>query len=146
MIRAYSEKDKIKVIGLLKKNTPKYFDPSEEPELEKYLDNQMEDYFIYAEGSEILGAGGINYFPEEKLARISWDIVEPNAQGKGIGRKLMQYRINQLKENKNIETIIVRTSQHTFKFYEKMGFQLETVEKDFWAKGFHLYQMTMKNI
>ncbi|MCK0114431.1 GNAT family N-acetyltransferase [Gelidibacter sp. F63206] len=145
MIRAYKKSDRPEVIDLLRRNIPKYFDPSEERDLEKYLDDQMEDYFVYVEGFEILGAGGINYFPEEKVARISWDIVEPNAQGKGIGRKLTQYRINQLGENQNIETIIVRTSQHTFKFYEKMGFQLEKVEKDFWAKGFHLYQMTMRN-
>jgi len=30
MIRRYSHKDKIKVIDLFRRNTPKYFDPSEE--------------------------------------------------------------------------------------------------------------------
>ncbi|WP_236027323.1 GNAT family N-acetyltransferase [Gelidibacter pelagius] len=144
MIRAYTKKDRIKVIDLLRRNIPKYFDPSEENDLEIYLDTEVEDYFVFVENSEILGAGGINYFPEEKLARISWDIIDPKAQEKGIGRKLTQYRINCLSENQEIEIIIVRTSQHAFKFYEKMGFELEKVEKDFWAKGFHLYLMTMK--
>jgi len=32
-----------------------------------------------------------------------------------------------------------------YKFYEKIGFELDKVEKDFRAKNFDLYQMQMKN-
>ncbi|MEO5790031.1 MAG: GNAT family N-acetyltransferase [Gelidibacter sp.] len=145
MIRAYTNKDKSKVIELLRKNTPEYFDPSEESDFEKYLENEVEDYFVYEQNSEIIGAGGINYFPEEKLARISWDMINPKSQGNGIGKELIQYRINLLNANPSIEFIMVRTSQLVHKFYGKMGFELEKVEKDFWAKNFDLYQMQMKN-
>jgi len=58
---------------------------------------------------------------------------------------LIEYRINHLSNNSNVELIVVRTSQLAFKFYEKMGFELEKIEKDYWAKNFDLYQMTMKN-
>lgn len=145
MIRKYSNKDKSRLIELLRQNTPEYFDVSEEIDFENYLDNEIEDYFIYEEDSIILGAGGINYFPKEKLARISWDLVDPSSQGKGIGKKLTQYRIDYLNENKNIKFIVVRTSQLVYKFYEKMEFELEFIEKDFWAKSFDLYQMRLKN-
>jgi [ribosomal protein S18]-alanine N-acetyltransferase len=60
-------------------------------------------------------------------------------------KKLTQYRINQINENPKIELIVVRTTQLVYKFYEKMGFKLEKVEKDFWAKNFDLYQMQMMN-
>ena len=145
MIRKYTKKDKSKIIELLRQNTPEYFDTSEESDFENYLDNEVEDYFVYEENSKIIGAGGINYFPEEKIARISWDMIDQKSQGKGIGKKLMQYRINHLSENPAIELIIVRTTQLVYKFYEKMGFELEKVEKDFWAKNFDLYQMKLKN-
>lgn len=145
MIRAYTNKDKSKVIDLLRQNTPEYFDASEENNFEKYLDHEVEHYFVYEHQSEIIGAGGINYFPEEKLARISWDMIHPKWQGKGIGRELTQYRINHLNANPTIELIVVRTTQFGYKFYEKMGFELEKVEKDFWAKNFDLYHMQMKN-
>ena len=143
MIRKYLNSDKPKIIELLRKNTPQYFDSSEEKDFENYLDNEIEDYFVYEINSEIIGAGGINYFTEQKLARISWDMIDPNSQGNGIGKKLTQYRINHLKEKEHIELIVVRTTQLVCKFYEKMGFELEKIEKDFWAKGFDLYQMEM---
>ena len=62
-----------------------------------------------------------------------------------IGKKLTKYRINHLNSNSKIESIIVRTTQRVFKFYVKLGFELERVEKDFWAKDFDLYQMKMNN-
>lgn len=145
MIRKYSPSDKTKVLELLRLNTPHFFDPSEEKEFENYLDNYIEDYFVVEENAEVIGAGGINYFPIEKTARISWDIVHPNMQGKGIGQKLMQHRISMINNNLEINTIIVRTSQFTHQFYLKMGFELEKVEENFWAKDMHLYLMRLKS-
>ena len=147
MIRAYSKSDKPEVIKLMQLNTPKYFDPSEEIEFIDYLDNKIEDYFVVLRKSKIVGAGGINYFPDENTSRISWDIIHPDFQGKGVGKELTQYRIEFIMMNsKKIELIIVRTTQLTYKFYKKMGFVLDKIEKDFWAKDFDLYQMVMRNI
>lgn len=143
MIRKYSVADKSKVIELLRKNTPEYFAFSEEQDFENYLINEVEDYFIYEKKNEIIGAGGINYCSKQKSARISWDMIDPEYHGCGIGKKLTQYRIIHIKEQKDIELIIVRTSQLSYRFYEKIGFDLEKIEKDFWAKGFDLYQMKM---
>jgi len=145
MIRNYTKKDKSTLIELLRQNTPEYFDPSEEIEFINYLDHEVEDYFVYELDFKIIGAGGINYFLEEKSARISWDMVDSKSQGKGIGKKLTQHRINHLKRNTEVEIIRVRTSQHAYKFYEKMGFELEKIEKEYWAKNFDLYLMRMKN-
>ena len=93
MIREYSESDKTEIIKLLQLNTPEYFDPSEEIEFIDYLDNKIEDYFVVLRKSNIVGAGGINYFPDENTARISWDMIHPEYQGKGVGKELTQFRI-----------------------------------------------------
>jgi len=146
MIREYSESDKPEVVKLLQFNTPEYFDPSEEIEFIDYLDNKIEDYFVVLRNSKIVGAGGINYFPDESMSRISWDMIHPDYQGKGVGKELTQYRIDLIKaSSKNIELIVVRTTQLTYKFYKKMGFVLDKIEKDYWAKDFDLYQMKMRN-
>ena len=145
MIRKYTKKDKSVLIELLRQNTPQYFDPSEESEFEYYLDSELEDYFVYENNTKIIGAGGINYFLEDKSARISWDIVDSKSQGRGVGKKLTLHRIKHLMRNPKIDIISVRTSQHAYKFYEKMGFELVKITNDYWAKNFDLYLMQMKN-
>ncbi|UKJ09366.1 GNAT family N-acetyltransferase [Solitalea lacus] len=72
---------------------------------------------------------------------MSWDIIDPDFQGRGVGQKLLNYRIELLKSIKDIERIKVRTSQLAYKFYQKNGFVLQTVVKNYWAKGFDLYDM-----
>ncbi|MFD2999702.1 GNAT family N-acetyltransferase [Pontibacter toksunensis] len=141
MIRAYTSNNKEELLILLRLNTPQYFDVSEEADFIEYLDHRLEDYFVVEEDGQIIGSGGINYFPESKLARISWDVVHPDFQGKGVGKRLMLHRIEHIRKNPAIDFIVVRTTQRVYPFYEKMGFKLEKTEKDFWAKGFDLYQM-----
>jgi [ribosomal protein S18]-alanine N-acetyltransferase len=145
MIRNYTKKDKSTLIELLRQNTPEYFDLSEERDFIQYLDHQVEDYFVYEEHSKIIGAGGINYFIEEKSARISWDMIALKSQSRGVGKKITLHRINLLMRNPKIDIITVRTSQHAYKFYEKMGFELVKITNDYWAKNFDLYLMQMKN-
>ena len=143
-IRAYRREDKASVISLLTANTPSFFHPSERQDLEDYLENEVEEYFVVEESDEIIGAGGIIYFPEEGAARLSWDIVKPESQGKGAGRKFSEYRIDRLRKNESIHVIVVRTTQLVYTFYEKMGFELTRIEKDFWADGFDLHQMEIR--
>ncbi len=61
--------------------------------------------------------------------------------GKGIGKDLLDYRINQIMSRKKYSQIVVRTSQLAYKFYEKFGFVLKEVDKNFWEQGLDLYLM-----
>lgn len=143
MIRPYTKADKEKLVALLQLNVPRYFDASEVNDFIQYLDNYRESYFVIEIDNKLVGSGGINYFPGKGIARISWDIIHPDYQGKGIGSKLLSYRLSEIKSKAAISNIEVRTTQLAYKFYEKMGFTLEKIEKDFWARGFDLYQMSM---
>jgi len=145
MIRNYNEKDKPDLIKLLKLNTPKFFAPSEEKEFIEYLNGHSDNYYVILECNEIIGAGGFNYgFDNGTTARISWDLIHPEKQGRGIGTKLTKFRIDEIKKNSHINKIVVRTTQLVYEFYKKIGFQLERVEKDFWAVGFDLYEMEIE--
>lgn len=143
MIRAYLSSDKEAVLELIRLNTPQYFAPAEEADLSQYLEEDSKNYFVVEEDGKIIGAGGINFFPEEKLARISWDLIHPDQQGRGLGSQITKYRIEKIKNSGQVKEIQVRTSQLVYSFYEKQGFSVSQVVKDFWAPGFHLYDMRM---
>jgi ribosomal protein S18 acetylase RimI-like enzyme len=144
-IRAYQLNDKQAVLQLLALNTPKYFDPSEAAGLANYLDNEAERYFVAEQDGNIVGCGGYNTQTTDGAdVRICWDIIHPDYQGKGIGSALLKFRIDEIRKRPEVQKITVRTSQLTFAFYEKNGFRLESVEKDYWAKGFDLYYMVFE--
>ena len=143
MIRPYTSKDKEELLHLLRLNTPRYFDASEEADFTEYLEKHLQEYFVVVENGQIIGSGGINYLEQNTEARLSWDMVHPDFQGKGAGKTLTHFRLGIIQTKPSVEIIKVRTTQLVYKFYEKMGFKLQKTEKDFWAKGFDLYQMVV---
>jgi len=141
LIRRYTESDREKVLTLLRLNTPNYFSESEESDFIYYLDDHSENFYLIEEDDKILACGGFNLLNEGKLVRISWDIVHPSQQGKGLGTKLTKFRLEKIKTMKTVSIIEVRTSQFADKFYEQFGFVTKEVINDYWAKGFDLYRM-----
>jgi len=140
-IREYSSKDKLELLRLLKLNVPKYFAESEINDLNEYLEYKIESYFVIETENEIIGAGGINFDKEHEGAKLSWDFVHPEFQGKRAGQQLLKHRIGLLK-SMEITNISVRTSQFAYTFYEKNRFVLRNKVKDYWDTGFDLYEMS----
>jgi [ribosomal protein S18]-alanine N-acetyltransferase len=140
-IRPYTPVDKSAVLELLKLNIPQYFAPSEMDDFKRYIEQHLEQYFVVILVDKIIGAGGINFADNFKTGKISWDFIHPLFQGKGLGQMLLQHRLDILTAMPHIETIMVRTSQLAYKFYQKNGFVLNELVKDYWEKGFDLYDM-----
>lgn len=109
-----------------------------------YLDNEIEDYFVVVQNESIIACGGLNYDYDKKEAVLSWGMVHPTYQGWGIGSQLTEHRIKHLHPVQGIDKLMVRTSQHTYKFYEKMGFELKSVTNNYWGPNLHLHVMQMK--
>lgn len=143
-IRDYETQDKNDVINLLRLNTPKYFAVKEEEDLSNYLATERELYYVLLYDQQIVGCGGINFADNKTTGRISWDIFHPDYQGKSLGSKLLKYRIKKLDSMGGIQRITVRTSQVAYQFYEKQGFELFEIKKDYWAEGFDMYNMEYK--
>ncbi len=128
---------------LMKKLVPTYFAPAEVEDYRAYLNQEVEDYFVVEKAGKLLAAGGINYFLDQQMARLSWDFVDLDVHGKGIGRLLTQHRLDLLQAHPQVQRIQIRTSQLAYQFYQKFGFELQKTESDFWATGLDLYQMVL---
>lgn len=143
-IREYEPADKDAVLNLIRSNTPAHFAPAEEADLSEYLDRERELYYVLLFGGKIIGCGGINFADDRTTGKISWDILHPEYQRKSLGTLLLEYRIERLKQIGGIRRITVRTSQSAYKFYEKQGFVLNEIQKDYWVEGFDMYGMEYK--
>ncbi|MGQ2982767.1 GNAT family N-acetyltransferase [Flavobacterium sp.] len=142
-IYSYSPSDDPAILELLRLNTPQYFAESEEADLMDYLANHIDHYYVVEIDGTIMGCGGFNRTPNGKRGVLSWDIIHPEAQGKGIGSALAKFRIAEM-QKLGVTEIGVRTTQLVYPFYEKLGFKLKVpVVKDYWAEGFDLYDMAL---
>ncbi len=126
-IREYKSIDKSSVMNLIRLNTPEYFAPEEENDFSNYLDNEKELYYVLLFNEKIVGCGGINFAENKTIGKISWDILHPEYQGKSLGTRLLEYRIEKLESIKSVQKITVRTSQIAYQFYEKQGFELKII-------------------
>lgn len=143
-IRPYQNSDLEQVKAIFNLNVPAYFAPQEVEDLEKYL--QQPRYaatFVLVElDGQIVGAGGYNVL-DSNTGQLAWDFIHPDHQGKGVGRTLIQYCLDELLRQKSLQTIQVRTSQLAYPFYEKFGFKTKEIVPDYWAEGFDLYAMQL---
>lgn len=126
------------LIGL---NTPRFFAKEEADDLSRYLDEEIELYYVLSVDNKIVGCGGINFAENKTVGKISWDIIHPDFQGRSLGTLLLKHRLEVLQSIESIRKITVRTSQVAYKFYEKQGFILHEIKKDYWAEGFDMYYM-----
>lgn len=141
IIRKHIDSDRKRIMELLKLNTPKYFSPEEEEDLIDYLDNHADNYYVIEDDNVIVGCGGFNLSEDGETGKISWDIFDPQRQGKGYGSALTKLRIQRIREIEGVKIVSVRTSQLVYPFYEKFGLELREVVKDYWAEGFDLYRL-----
>jgi ribosomal protein S18 acetylase RimI-like enzyme len=114
------------------------------------LDNMIFDYLNNPETEEIWFTASENSRPisigfcaPEKLTEGTYNLyaigVRRDIQGKGIGRKMMAYIEDYLKE-KGGRILVVDTSgtddfRKTRRFYEKLNYNKEAVIRDFWKEG-----------
>lgn len=144
-IRDYKKQDKSALVEIMKLNVPQFFAEVEVNDFDEYLDNETEVYLVAEVDGELVGAGGLNFVDQNKTAMISWDFIKPEWHGKGIGSQLLNHRIEILKTKKTVDLIVVRTSQLAYEFYEKNGFVLREIHRDYWAPGYDLYKMIYGN-
>ena len=140
-IREYQPDDKAAVLSVFRANTPTYFSPAEEKGLTCFLDHEIEEYYVMIVDGKIIGSGGVNFEDDHTTGIISWGMIHPDYQGKYYGTALLKYRVEKLQNSTSVERILLRTSQHVYRFYEKQGFRLLRVEKDYWVEGIDLYEM-----
>ena len=127
---------------LFQTNTPSFFAISEEKLFQNYLARRAINYYIFFDHRNTLVAcGGYEYEIESKQIALTWGMVDSRLHNSGYGTLLTEYRIEKINTEHPQTDIILNTTQHTFKFYEQFGFQVEKITKNYYRKGLHRYDM-----
>lgn len=143
-IRPYELSDRNALESIFLMNTPKYFAPEELGDFLEYLDIFGDDYVVAVVNKRVVGGGGYWIRSSDQQGGLSWAFLRPDYQGTGVGKELAQYRIDKIRETGLAKTIMVETSQHSFGFYEKLGFKLLNKQSDYWSKGIDLYSALLE--
>jgi ribosomal protein S18 acetylase RimI-like enzyme len=137
--RPYQQSNKEQCLELFRSNVPKFFAVHEESEFRDYLEHP--DFYFVLEQEKILGCGG--YGISGDAGYLAWGMVERSQHGTGLGKRLLLERLNLLSQHDNVSRIVLDTSQHTFGFFEKLGFTVDRITEDGYAPELHRYDMTL---
>lgn len=151
-IRVYQPSDRLACIALFRSNMPLFFDHSELPLFEGWLDaldrnekvfahNRAEHYFVAEKGRKIVACGGISIRTEKDVASMTWGMVDNALHRRGIGREFLNFRIRKIEELYPGFGIELDTTQHSYPFFEKFGFRIVKFTADAYAPGMHRYDM-----
>jgi ribosomal protein S18 acetylase RimI-like enzyme len=134
-IRKYEATDHEACMEAFKTNVPLYFTIGEIGDFECFL-NRLEDpgqennppYYVL----ELDGTGAITFV---------WGLVHNDYHKQGFGEQLLVFRLAEIKLQFPEKQIILDTTQHSFSFFEKYGFETVKFTPDFYAEGMHRYDM-----
>lgn len=150
MIRRLIKDDKEKIQSILRDT--KHFNDEEirvaTELIDVYLnDANQKDYIIYVYGDDDSKTAGYICYGRRPLTEWTYDLywiaVDPGIHGKGIGSRLVKHMEEDLKSAGG-KIILIETSgkagyENERKFYEKNGYAVQTIIKDFYRAGDDLY-------
>ncbi len=142
-IRKFESSDRQACIELFKSNIPKFFLAEEMAGFEEFLSKfTQENYWVLENEDEILACGGIGIRPPE--GRLHFGMVANNWHKKGLGTKLLKFRLIKLIEIPQVTAISVDTSQHNPDFFRRFGFNEISFKENAYGPGLHRCDMRIE--
>jgi N-acetylglutamate synthase-like GNAT family acetyltransferase len=135
---------------------PLFFDRSELPQFEQWLDGQdkkqrayagtdEEHYFVLEQYNRIIGCGGFYISVTDKKAVMTWGMIESTQHHRGFGRMFLKYRLELIEQQHPGFAITLDTSQYSVQFFEKLGFKVTKITPDYYGAGMHRHDMIKLN-
>ena len=141
-IRDFRSSDVPGCLAVFDSNVPRYFRPHERETYERFLAEPPGKYFVMeAESGEIVACGGYGQ-NSDTTAVLTYGMVHARHHRQSLGSRLLRTRLERIREELNVQRVIVNTSQFTEGFFARFGFQTEAVTHDYYAPGLHCVRMS----
>lgn len=145
--QSYSPAFENDCLSIFDSNVPAFFAPQERETFHSFLNRQVHPYYYFVirnTSGKIVACGGMKLEPSDHSAMLRWDMVASEFQKQGIGTFLTLSRLQLLSQNPDIQMVNLYTSQHTYQYYEKMGFVLRHTIPNGIIEGMDEYYMELK--
>lgn len=144
-IRPYERADLSACEKIFDSNTPIFFAEEERIEFTEFLTGLPGPYLVLEEHGEIVACGGwANSRTTPNEIVLCWGMVRQDRHKQGLGIRLMQARLAQIFANHPSAGVALTTSQHSAGFFARYGFQPVRTQKDGYAPGIDLVEMTLQ--
>jgi N-acetylglutamate synthase-like GNAT family acetyltransferase len=136
-----------------KSNMPKFFAEHELKDFDDWLEKQPdrktiggnEEYFVVELDGHIIACGGYYYDENSNETRMTWGLVKSDLHHQGIGKTFLEYRIKAVRNQFPESVIALDTTQHSYPFFEKLGFKTTKVTDNYYAPELHRYDMVLED-
>ena len=133
--RIFESNDMSACLQVFDSNVPDFFHLSERREFETFLHSLPGPYLVLEADFDIVGCGGHAVRDDGRIADLCWGMIRRDLHGQGLGRHLTLARLEQATRDKRVQSVALSTSQHTVRFYEKLGFGVLEVIPDGFGAG-----------
>lgn len=140
-IRLYSPHDYDALMDIFDSNCPFYLAKEEKELFHSWLNNLQGNYYVVELEGAVVGCGGVAYVKNE--AHFCWGLIHNDYHGKGYGKALSMYRLEEIRKQPNVTLVKLETSQHTYRFFEKLGFRTDVIVPDGFGPGLDNYKMIL---
>lgn len=142
-IRTYEPRDREGCLSVCRSAVPHFIAPHEVGLFEAFLSKLPGDYLVIESDGRIIACGGYAIEPEKRTATLCWGLVEVARHGGGVGRLLLQTRLDAIRRTPDVDAVELGTSQHTAGFFKRFGFELVRITADGFAPGLDRHDMRL---
>ena len=142
--REFDAGDVHAAMAIFESNVPDYFTAGERSEYEAFLGELPGPYLVVEDGAgEVVACGGYAVVLDDGRGDLCWGMVRRDLHGRGIGRFLTVVRVEALRADPRVRSVVLNTSHLTQEFYERLGFETVGRVEDGFAPGLHRCDMRL---
>lgn len=156
-IKPYSLLHKRDCLSAFKSNVPDFFTEEELGQFAHFLDHFESNiypetgknrsyFYVLIDKNQVIGCGGFGDKEGNLRISLAWGLIHRDFHHQSFGKLLLHYRLAEIKEVFPGSAIHLNTTQYSAPFYEKQGFELKEISKDFYEKGMHKHELIYEYI
>lgn len=140
-IRRYGISDQGRMLAIFDANTPAFFAVGERVDFARYLDENAARYEVCEQDGGIVAGFAVAPGTVGR-AHLNWILVDPAAQGGGIGNAMMD-AARQRALDQGAAMLDIAASQHSAPFFLRHGAHALGRTDNGWGPGMHRIDMEL---